>query len=131
MKKVTIVAVLVALLGVPVQVRAADEKKVAGGLLLLSGGVLMASAFNYHQTCESGFDSYYVEDTNYCIGRSGVHQAPTSANLKRPILLKVGVGTAAAGTVVLLLPKRARKVAPSISFAPSGWLVSKTVAIGR
>jgi hypothetical protein len=49
-----------------------------------------------------------------------------SGDLPRPGLMRTGVAAAATGTVLLLLPKKAQKVAPGVTATPDGVVATKT-----
>src|SRR5262245_29662386 len=122
MKKLIIASVFVAL--VAPEVYAGPTKNQTGAVLLLGGSVTIAAAFDYHHSCPSGYSTSTIgrgaSQTTYCVYvsrySSDVYELGITPTLGRPTVLKVGIGAAAAGTVLLLLPKRAAKHAPSVSF---------------
>ena len=129
MQRLAIVSVLVAVLVAPVQVHAAGKKKV-GAILTLSGSVLMLSAFNYSQSCPSGYSTHTFQGLpTECVyisaNGSDVQQPPVSVSYQRPALMWSGVGAATTGIVLMLLPTRAAKVV-DVSVTPKGWLASTT-----
>jgi len=67
----------------------------------------------------------------YCVNvnryGSDVTEPPLTVTYERPALMWSGVAAVSAGTVLLFLPKRAQRVAPTVAITPTGWLASKTV----
>ena len=127
--------VLVALLGTPVHVHAAGKKTV-GAVLTASGGAMMLLAFNYkgHQ-CPFGYSTHRFEGaTTQCVFissfppfNSDVRDATTKATYERPGLMWGGLGVAATGIVLMMLPTRVAQVVDvDVSVTPTGWRASKT-----
>jgi hypothetical protein len=131
-KTVCAIALVLAATLVPRQVHA--QKKVAGAVLVASGAALMLGAFNYDNSCPRGYSTHTYENLStqcvYISSRppynSDVTSETTTITYQRPALLWSGVGAAAAGVVLMLLPTRAAEVAPSVGVTPTGVSASKT-----
>lgn len=133
-RKVLTIATALAVL-LPTLTEAAGEKKAVTGILLMATGAgLAAGAFNYDSSCPRGYTTHRFEGAETrCVfisssGDSDVISQPTSMSLERPLLLWGGVATAGAGAVLLFLPKRVQRAAPSVTFVPRGVAASKSVS---
>ena len=130
MQKIVIGCLLGALCLLPMTAHAADKKTV-GAILTLSGSALMLAAFNYNgDQCPEGYSTHTFENLpTQCVSISSfgsdVRQATTGVTFKRPVLMWSGLGAAATGIVLLLLPDRAQQVV-DLTVTPDGWLASKT-----
>ncbi len=132
MQRLAIGLMLVAVLGVvaPAHARTAGKTK-AGAILTLSGSALVLAAFDYTgDQCPEGYSTHTYENlSTQCVflSRSGsdVRTATTGITYKRPGLMWSGLGVAATGIVLLLLPERARMV--DVSVTPDGWRASKMI----
>jgi hypothetical protein len=147
-KKLTTVCVLVALL-VTSTAHADDAAPIkiypyrsVGLLTVLSG--LLITVLAYKSSCPDGYkrDTVSVDTTdaqgnpisdqqNVCVpatSNSPDVNPSFIVSLAHPSLLYAGVGTMGAGLVLVFLPKRVARLAPSISVTPQGWAVSKTIA---
>jgi hypothetical protein len=133
-------ALAVALMAVAIPAHAGDKKLITGMLLIAGGGGLTIGAFNYDTSCAPGETTVTVRvngvnDTS-CVRSTynavTVSEQTTTGTFARPALLWAGLGTAAAGVVVLMLPTKAQTVAGGVTanVTPGGWRVSKTVAWG-
>ena len=118
----TAVAAVMGLTGLAAPASAADGKVVAGWSLIATGAGLMAGAFNYEgTTCPSGYWTHTVTDGSpprtdtTCVRTTGygsdVREATGSASFERPMLMWSGVAAVGVGTVLLMLPKKAKAVA--------------------
>ena len=112
----------------PTQSQAAGKKD-AGAILVLSGGVLMLAAFNYKgDQCPDGYSTHTFQNLpTQCVlissAGSDVREATTGISYERPALMWTGVGAAAAGIVMMMLPEKARM---DVVFGPHEVRVSKT-----
>jgi hypothetical protein len=139
---VFLMAVLMVMLAGPSNAVAADKKKVTGVVLILAGGGLAAGAFNYETSCPSGYTTHTIrtnevnDTTCVWIGQTGsdVTDPTTSATFARPGMLYSGIASAAVGTVLLLLPKKAQKAVQrgtqglNLTVTPAGWRLTKRLA---
>ena len=107
---------------------AGDKKLITGMLLIAGGGGLTIGAFNYDTSCAPGETTVIVRvngvnDTS-CVGETyrtvTVSEQATTATFARPGLLWAGLGTAAAGVVVLMLPSRVQGVARGVTASVVG-----------
>ncbi len=112
----------------PTQSQAAGKKE-AGAILVLSGGVLVLAAFNYKgDQCPDGYSTHTFQNLpTQCVlissAGSDVREATTGISYERPALMWSGVGAAAAGIVMMMLPEKARM---DVTFGPHEVRVSKT-----
>ena len=116
----------------------AQSKTKAGAALLITGGILMAGAFDYKtDICPSGYSTHTYQDLpTQCVYvsysppyNSDVRDATTKATLKRRGLLWGGLGAAVGGVVLLLLPGntgQAVSKAVNIKIDPERVQVGKT-----
>jgi len=127
----------VALCATAVPARAAAP--VLGWSLVAGGGGAIAAAWDYRSSCGAGYTTHTFENLpTQCVHisqyGSDVRTEQSSATFKRPMLVKVGAATVAAGIVVLLLPERAQKVARTVDVAVTphgGWQASTTVTLPK
>lgn len=137
MRNTKTVWLLLAVLAMPSTALA--QQKAIGWSAIAVGAGLSAAAYNWDSSCPSGYTThtssgnfggqYYSDKTCVWVGRTGsdVRDPEVSAQFARPGLLWAGIGSAAIGTVLVLLPSRAQKVVPSINVTPEGVTASKTV----
>jgi hypothetical protein len=140
MKKLTVVwvvAVMTAGLVIPTRASAAEAKTVAAAALIVTGGVMMVTAFDYDTSCPAGYTTHAFEGLpTQCVHvdryGSDVINQPTTAEYARPTLFWSGVGAVGVGTLLALLPKGAQRATQNVnvSMAPGGWRASKTVRLG-
>lgn len=133
-RKVVAMATALAML-LPTLAEAAGEKKAATGILLMATGVgLAVGAFNYDSSCPRGYTTHRFEGAQtQCVyisssGDSDVISEPTTVTLERPLLLWGGFAAAGAGALLLFLPKRVQRAAPSVTVTPYGFAASKSVS---
>ena len=131
MRRLVIGLMLVTVLVVvPADARAAG-KTTAGAILTLSGSALLLAAFDYKgDQCPDGYSTHtYQNLPTQCVllSRSGsdVREATTGVTYKRPGLMWSGLGVAATGIVLLLLPERTQVA--DVTVTPDGWRASKTI----
>jgi hypothetical protein len=108
------------------------DKDVTGFWLIVGGTVMVVAAFNYDASCPTGYRRHTFEGyKTLCstVSRYGSDVRDEDAHIEyaRPALLWTGVAAATAGVVLMALPKRVRKVAPSVAVTPTGWSATKTV----
>lgn len=117
-------------LAAPVPARAAD-RDILGLILVGAGGGLIAAAFNYEgDQCPPGYTVHTFEsDSTLChrftSSGSDTKEATVKTTFERPGLLWGGLGAAAAGVVLMLLPEGQEPVV-DVSLTPDGWRASKT-----
>jgi hypothetical protein len=134
MKEILTAMVIVALMSVamPSAAHAGLSRQATGGLMLLGGTTMIFGAFNWSASCPSGYTTHRFEGLEtQCvyIDRYGsdVRGEDVNVEMGREWMLPAGIGTAIGGLVLMTLPKKAKKVAPSISLTPGGWKATKTV----
>ncbi len=114
----------------PAPSHAADRDTV--GLILIGAGAgLVATAFNYEgDQCPAGYTVHTYENEPKLCHRfswagSDTQNATTKTTFERPGLLWSGIGAAAAGVVMMLLPEGQGSMV-DVSLTPDGWRASKT-----
>ena len=109
----------------------AEKKTTAGVLLVVAGSASMLGAFNWRESCPAGYTTHTFEGLQtQCVYLSStgsdVRAASPKITYKRPAMMYAGAGVVAGGIVLLLLPKRATQ-GVTLSIAPQGLRVSKTI----
>lgn len=112
----------------------AGPKNTVGWLSILGGTGLVIGAFNYSTGCSSGATTITTHNAGYtdttCIssgyGYVDIKGPDTSAALARPTMLWVGLGAAATGVLLLLIPSGAQRYTPDLQVMPKGVAVTKT-----
>ena len=132
MTRLVIYTLIGSLLGLSTTAHAADGKKVSGGLLILGGATSMALAFDYHAQCPNGYSTHQFQGLKtQCVyignNFSDVIDQPTNVNYKRPKMMYGGIAGVGIGVVLLAMPARVQRHAPSVTLTPAGWQASKTV----
>ena len=102
------------------------------GLILMGAGTgLVFAAFNYEgDQCPPGYTVHTIEGEStlchrYTFDGSDTRKATTKTTFERPGLLWSGIGAAAAGVVMMLLPEGQDSMV-DVSLTPDGWRASKT-----
>lgn len=143
MRRLTTLALIVTLLLglLPATARAdTDDKLDTTGLVLILGGIgAIAGSFNYSTGCGASETTVYLQSGTYsdtsCVYTSpsyvSVTDPTTDATFARPGLLYAGVGAIVTGIVLMKLPAKAQRVAPSIQVGPQSIGLAKTITVGR
>ena len=110
---------------------AAQSRKVVGGLAALTGGILMLGAFDYYESCPSGYTKHTHDELPtecfryYLSGDTDTRKATQEADLERPGLLWTGAAVTGFGLLLLFMPD-SQVATVDIRAGPSGLRASKS-----
>jgi hypothetical protein len=131
MKRTMTVIVMVTVLMAGATPARADTTETVGFWTMIGGVGLMFAAFNYSDDCPAGYTRHTFEHyTTQCVTvsryGSDVRDAG-SVEFARPGIMWASLGLVGGGIVLMLLPEKARKAAPSVAVTPKGVTATKTV----
>lgn len=109
------------------------KRQWVGTFTILAGSMLMLASVEDTSSCPAGYTTHYFDDIpTQCsyLGRTytNVTEQELSLGIAHPKMFAAGIGTVLGGILILTLPKKAKKYAPSISASPQGVTLSKTVS---
>ena len=131
-----ILSVCVALTLISSGTATAGLKKNIGWLSIVVGGGAIITAFDYDSYCSTGATTITTSVNGYrdttCVssgyGQVTIKGPDGSATFARPYMLWTGLGMIAGGTILLLIPSKAKAYTPNLHFMPKGVAVTKTAS---
>ena len=132
MKKILSAVLALALLAPSTAHADFTKRQWLGTYTILGGSMLMLASVEDTSSCPAGYTTHYFDDIpTQCsyFGRTytNITEQELSLSIVRKGLFTDGVGAVVGGIVLLALPKKAKKYAPSITASPTGVTVGKTI----